>query len=112
LVDDPSGAGTQLLTSQNQGSNTNFLLNGIAVSEPSTQINDVIPGVTLSINGTTSGSQTTTISLKTDSSKIASALQALVTNYNALAQQVNAQFGKEAGMLSGNSIVWEARNAM
>jgi len=112
LVDDPTGADKQLLTNQHQGTNTVFQLNGVNVSTPSTNINNIVPGVTFTIQGTTTAGETATVSLTSDRSQISTALQNLVSSYNTLAQQVNGQSGPGAGALSGNSVVWQARNSM
>jgi len=112
LVDDPSGAATNILTSTNQGKNTNFKLNGIPISAPSATINSVIPGLTLTINSTTAQNETVTVALSNDRSQISTALQNLVAGYNALATQESAQFGKTAGALSGNNIIYQIRQAM
>ncbi|SPE31129.1 hypothetical protein SBA3_1750004 [Candidatus Sulfopaludibacter sp. SbA3] len=112
LVDDPGGANTQLLTSSNQGADSVFQFDGVNVDTPSTSINNLVPGITFSINGTTTGSQTVGISLSSDSSKITSALQSLVTDFNALQTQVSAQTGSNGGLLTGNSIIGETRQAM
>ena len=112
LVDDPTGAATQLLTSQNPGANTTFDLNGVPVSEPSTTINDVVPGMTFTISGTTTTNQTVTVSLAPDSSQLSQDLQTLVSAYNSVGTQVNGQVGSNAGSLSGNPVVWQTRSAM
>jgi flagellar hook-associated protein 2 len=112
LVDDPTGAATQLLTSQNPGANTTFDLNGVPVSEPSTTINDVVPGMTFTIAGTTTTNQTVTVSLAPDSSQLSQDLQTLVSAYNSVGTQVNGQVGSNAGSLSGNPVVWQTRSAM
>ena len=112
LVDDPGGANTALLSSVNQGANTVFNLNGLPISSPSTEINNVVPGLSLSIHNTTSAGQTVSISLDTDRSQLSTALQDLVTKYNAVADQVNAQIGPNAGLLSGNNVILQTREAM
>ena len=112
LVDDPTGTPTQLLTSQNPGANTDFDLNGVPISEPSTTINNVVPGITFSIAGTTTANQTVTVSLAPDPNQLTQDLQSLVSAYNAVGQQVNSQVGQNAGGLSGNPIVWQTRSAM
>jgi flagellar hook-associated protein 2 len=113
LNDDPvTGAPTNLLTATDQGSNSVFDLNGIAVTEPGTTINDVIPGVTLNILGPTIAGETVGVSLTSDPTLISSALQSLVTNYNAVATQVNAQIGPSAGQLNGNNIIDQLSQAL
>jgi flagellar hook-associated protein 2 len=101
---------TNLVTSTNQGTNTNFDLNGIPISETSATINDVIPGVTLKFLSTPTVSETVTVKVATDSSQIQTALQTLVSSYNTLSTAENAQFG--TGSLTGNSIIYQIRQAM
>jgi flagellar hook-associated protein 2 len=112
LTDGTSG-GTDLLTSTNQGTNTNFDLNGIPISESGRTVSDVISGVTLNFNGLTSSNETVNVSLATDPSQISSALQSLVTNYNALLTAETPQIsGSSSASLTGNNIVYQIRQAM
>ncbi len=111
LVDDPTGAATQLLTSANPGANADFYVNGAHVISSNNLINSVIPGLTFTIAGQTSG-QTVTISAASDPTQLSSALQDFVTKYNAVASQLNAQIGPAAGMLSGNSLIWGVQSAL
>lgn len=104
--------GTNLLTSTNQGANTVFDLNGLPVVKSSAVVSDVVPGVSFTFNGTTTTGQTVGVSLAPDGSKISSALQDLVTKYNAVSGLVNAQIGPAAGLLSGNPLIVQARQAM
>jgi len=104
--------GTNLLTSTNQGANTVFDLNGLPVVKSSAIVSDVVPGVSFTFNGTTTTGQTVGVSLAPDGSKISSALQDLVTKYNAVSGLVNAQIGPAAGLLSGNPLIVQARQAM
>ncbi len=106
LTDDPGGAATALLTSNNQGANAVFKLNGVAVSKSSNTINDVVPGISFSILGTTSG-ETVSLTLATDRTKLTSALQTFVANYNALSSQLDGQIGPAAGVLSGDFLIRE-----
>ena len=112
VIDDPSGAATNIVTGTNQGSNTVFDLNNIPISEAGTTINDVIPGVTLKFSGLTSSNETVKVGLSTDRSQIESALQTLVTNYNSLANVETAQISTTSGSLSGNNIIYQIRSAM
>ncbi len=112
LRDDPTGANTNLLTSTNQGSNLNFKLNGVAVSRSSNQVNDVIPGVSFTIRNTTDGSETLSINLASDRSKLSSAISGFVDAYNAVQNKVTAQVGKNAGLLSGDYLVRETQDIL
>ena len=112
LRDDPSGANTNLLTSANQGADAVFKLNGVSVQKASNQINDVVSGLTFTIKGTTTGSETVDLSLTTDRSRLSTALSAFASDYNDLVDQVNAQVGPAAGKLSGDFIVSEVQNVL
>ncbi|MES1257411.1 MAG: flagellar filament capping protein FliD [Acidobacteriota bacterium] len=112
LIDNPAGAGSNILTATNQGANSIFTLNGIAVNSPSTRVSGVIPGVTLNILGKTTADETVGVTVATDTSKISAALKNLVDGYNTVAKQVNAQIGPAAGLLSGNNVIYQIRQAM
>lgn len=103
LYDDPTGANTNLVTADNQGSNAVFKLNGIDVSQSTNLVNSVIPGLTFTIIGTTG--TPVTLQLATSRAALSSALQDFVSKYNALRDAVNAQVGSSAGLLSGNALV-------
>ncbi|HWB98413.1 MAG TPA: flagellar filament capping protein FliD, partial [Bryobacteraceae bacterium] len=54
--------------------------------------------------------ETITLSTAPDRSKIASALQDLAAQYNAVAAKVNAQIGTNAGLLSGDPLIRTVQN--
>jgi flagellar hook-associated protein 2 len=110
LTDDPTGANKNILTSTNQGTDTVFQLGSVTVSEPSTTINDVIPGVTLSFTGTSNTS--TVINVSTDRTQLSTALQQLATSYNALVAADNQQTSATPGSLSGNNIIYQIASAL
>ncbi len=109
VTDDPDGTPSAWLSAANQGSNAVFKLNGVAVSKSSNLINDVAPGVTFNIAGTTTTGETATISLTSDRSKLESALSDFVDKFNAVSKQVDGQIGAGAGVLSGDFVVREAQ---
>ena len=110
LIDDPKGAATQELTATNQGTDAKFQLNGINIEQPGNVVNSVIPGVTFSILA--QSSTPTTLSLSSDPSRLSSALQDFVTNYNSLRTALNAQEGPSAGALSGDIAVTQLEDTM
>jgi flagellar hook-associated protein 2 len=112
LRDDPAGANTNLLTTNNQGANTEFLLNGVLVSKKTTFINDVVPGVTFNILATTDVDESVTVNIASDRSKVSTALQSFVANYNAVREQLNAQIGSGAGLLSGDFLIREVQSRL
>jgi flagellar hook-associated protein 2 len=94
-----------LISGTNQGTNANFSLNGVPVQRSNNTINDLIPGLSLTLNSTTSSTGSATISLETDPSQLSSALQSLVSTYNAALADVAAQSGQSGGALTGNLVI-------
>jgi len=121
-ITDPSGpttiqlndlqSPTDLISATNQGSDASFDLNGIPITESTNNITDVIPGVSFTLLGTTSGTQSVTLSLATSAGPLSSALQTFVNDYNTLVGDVQAQEGQGAGALGGNLIINEISDAM
>ena len=105
LPTDPSGTATSLITNTNQGSDAKFDLNNVAVQKASNSVNDVIPGMTFTLQSTTSANQSVQLSTSSDGTQLTTDLQSFVTNYNALVDQVNAQVGQSAGLLSGDFMI-------
>ena len=112
LKEDPTGANTSLLTSTNQGSNLNFKLNGVQVSRSSNQVNDLVSGVSFSLKQTTSVSETLSIGLSSDRSKLSNAVSSFIDAYNTVQAKITGQVGKTAGLLTGDFLVREAQNIL
>jgi flagellar hook-associated protein 2 len=105
LFDDPSGADTQIALSGSSGSNANFDVNGQPVTSTTNTISNVIPGMTFTLEGTTTGTQSVTLTAATEPSQISNLLQTLVSQYNSIQQLLQAQIGPNAGLLLGNSMI-------
>jgi flagellar hook-associated protein 2 len=110
LFDDPTGANKNLMTGTNQGTDAVFQLNGLNIDKSQNTVNDIVPGVTFTINNTTTSGQTVNLSLATDPTQLQSALQSFVDNYNSLQSAVQAQVGQSAGLLSGDVIVRQVQD--
>lgn len=110
LIDDPTGAKTSLLTTNNQGSNAVFKLNGVNISRSSNTVNDVVGGLTFQILGTTAEDQTVNLSLGSDRSQLSNAIANFVARYNTVADSINGQSGPGSGLLSGDFLVRQVRN--
>ena len=113
LTDDPTtsghtGANLPLLTNTNQGSDAQFQLNGINVTQASNTVNSVIPGVTFQLLA--KSSTAVTISLGSDPTSISAGLQTFVDNLNALNTQVASQVG--TGSLAGNNALTGLENVV
>lgn len=105
LRDDPGGVNADILTGTNQGINAEFKLNGVSVSKPSNLINDVIPGISFTIAGTTSGNEIVTLSLASSRSQLSNALNQFVGSYNNMVDFLDTQIGPSAGLLSGSNLI-------
>jgi flagellar hook-associated protein 2 len=100
--------GADLLTGANQGSNAVFEVNGVQVNNSTNTIKDFIPGLDLTI----AGPGQATVSTATDASGVSGALSELTDAYNAAAAAVQAQVGKNAGVLSGSVEVRQAQQTL
>lgn len=105
-------AGSNILTTTNQGANAQFTLDGIGVSRPDNVISDIISGLTFTILSQTGVSENVTLTLASDRSQVATYLGNFATQYNDVAAKLNAQIGKAAGLLSGDVTIRETQNAL
>jgi flagellar hook-associated protein 2 len=112
LTNEPNVANTDILTSTNQGSDAKFDLNGVPIDQPSNTINDVVPGLTFNILGTTAANQSVTLSMASDPTQLSSALQTLVSDYNAVVNLTDAQTGAAGGVLTGDPAIYDTQAAM
>jgi flagellar hook-associated protein 2 len=72
----------------------------------------VVSGLAFTIAGTTGLNETVTLTLATDRSMLSNALSSFATAYNAVVDQVDAQIGENAGLLSGDIIVREVQQKL
>jgi len=101
-----------LITSSAGGSNAQFTLNGnIPITQSNNTINNVIPGLSFTLQNTLS-SGSVTLSLTPDVSQISTALQTFVNDYNTLATDTSKQVGSSAGPLGGDSSISDIMNDM
>jgi flagellar hook-associated protein 2 len=116
LIDDPitashpNGANANLLTSTNQGTDAIFQLDGIDITQSTNTVNNVIPGVTFTLLG--SSDSPVTLSLASDRTQLSSAVQDFVTNYNGLQSELRSQVGPAAGLLSGDVVITQLQSAL
>jgi flagellar hook-associated protein 2 len=110
LVDDPDGAAADLLTMDNQGQDALFRVNGAPVARTSNVVNNVVAGLTFTLQAPTSSA--VTLSLATERRQIATAIESFVAAYNTLVGDVGLQVGETAGLLSGNPIVYQIQESL
>lgn len=112
LFDDPTGVNTNVLTDENQGTDAVFMLNNLPVTQTGNTVNDVIPGATVTLVATTPITAPVTLTLASDPSQLSSALQTLVSAYNAAVSAINGQAGVSTGVLSGDSTIYQLEGDM
>jgi flagellar hook-associated protein 2 len=113
-----AGPETNLLSSTNQGADAVFELNGMEVRRSGNVIVDAVPGLTFTVLDTTEPGtseldpEQVRLTLSSDRTRVAQALEGLATSYNAVLAGIDAQVGENAGLLSGDSLVRQARQAI
>ena len=105
-------SGSNLLPTVNAGSDAKFEIAGQAVQRKSNSITDVIPGATLTLTGTTTGSETVQIQISSSRAPLSSALTDFVNNYNATVDQLDSHTGKDAGVLRGDALLYDVRGEL
>ncbi len=102
-------------TTTQTASNASLIVDGVAITASSNQVNDAIPGVTLSLTAKTTSGTPATLSFTRDTSNVTTMLQSLVSSYNDAVSMLNvvsdpsstvADYGAS---LVGNSIVSQVR---
>jgi flagellar hook-associated protein 2 len=104
--------GSNILTATNQGADAAFRLDGIAITRPDNVVSDAIAGVTFTLLSQTDAGETVTLTLASDRYQLASKLETFATQYNDVANRINAQIGKSAGLLSGDSSIRQTQDAL
>lgn len=88
-----------------------FSINGLELTSSSNSVEDVIPGVTLNLTGTTPDeAASTTVTIEPDRGAVRQRVEALLTAYNKLVEETRklGRFNpetQEAGPLLGNSVL-------
>lgn len=108
----PGNAGSNMLAVVSPGSNASFELNGVAMTSTTNTISGAIPGVTLELKATTAAGSAVDITVGLDAGPVSAALDRFVSAYNDLVEKLDAQAGKTAGPLAGESIVNDLRAAL
>jgi flagellar hook-associated protein 2 len=110
LIDDPTGANRNLLTSLDTGTDAVFQLNGITVHRQSNTVNDLVPGLSFSLQATSTTPQTITLAASTTS--LSTALGSFVTAYNGVQNQLSGETGKGGGSLGGSDVILQASDLL
>ena len=103
-----TSADADMLTTENQGTNAVFTVNGVAVTNSGNTIEDFAPGLSLTIVGPGDAA----IQVGDDSSTLKARLTEFAEKYNAVVSRIHAHIGEGAGVLSGDVLIREAQAAL
>ena len=104
--------GPNLLQNVTTGQNLIFTIDGQQVTRSSNVVTDVVPGVQLSFNGTTTGTQKVNLSTTRDAQSVSSLLQTMASQYNAIETELAKHTGSAGGALTGDIVLSEIRGAL
>lgn len=101
LAFDPS-TGSNGATQAQAAADASLTINGLVVKSPSNTLNNVLDGVSLTLNSPTTTA--VTVSVKSDTAAIKTALQTFATAYSALAKQITTDTKYDATSKKGASL--------
>jgi flagellar hook-associated protein 2 len=98
------------------GANASLIVDGVPVSSTSNTVSGVIPGVTLNLSGAAPAT-TVSLTLTPNADQATSAVNAFVTAWNKVVQDVNAQFdvssdGTGGGPLEADNTLRDVQNQL
>ncbi len=105
----PGTSSSSLFTRASTGANASLTVDGVPISSATNTVTGAINGVTLSLNGQAPGSEVV-LTVGPDAGSAEQAVNAFVSAYNNLVQQVTSEFAYDStnqtsGPLSGDSTV-------
>jgi len=110
-INEPSSTGTAFqFTQATAGTDASIIVDGVPADYSSNTVTGAIPGVTLNLLGTTSGSQVD-LAIGSDATQVSTAINQFVTDYNTAIGLVNTQFtfssatGSEGALASDPTVV-------
>jgi flagellar hook-associated protein 2 len=103
---------SNLLTTVDSGADASFRLNGQTVTASTNTIEDVVEGVSFTLQNTTDAGESITVTVRSSPAALITAINRFVKAYNALATKLQEQIGESAGALSGSSIVGDFMRLM
>ena len=110
-----SGGQTLSFAQSQPATDAQFSVNGVNITKSSNTVSDVIDGVTLTLKALTNSP--VTVSVATDTSSIVTALQKIVSDYNAINSFITNQFTyntttNSAGVLAGDSTLRSIQSSL
>ena len=106
-----------VLKQPSQGTDASLTVDGIPITSASNSVSNAIPGVTLNLQGTTTGTQVADLQVTADTNQISTAISQFVTDYNSAATLVNSQFNfssttSSQGVLGSDASVRSLQSAL
>lgn len=105
-------AGSNILTSSNQGANAKFKLNGLDVEQKDNVVSSVVPGLTFTILDVTTNNESIKITSASTRGDLATGLNTFVKAYNAARDNLRQHMGESASLLSGDYLIGEASRTL
>ncbi|MGO9967705.1 MAG: flagellar filament capping protein FliD [Bryobacteraceae bacterium] len=103
----------KLMSTLSTGALAEYKVNGSSTDVTSTSSQVTLsPGLTVNIQPGATAGDSATVTVSNDYSGLSSSLSSFVTAYNQAVTDVQAQTGKDAGALSGNSTVYQLENLL
>lgn len=103
----------KLMSTLSTGALAEYKVNGSSTNVTSTSSQVTLsPGLTVNIQPGATAGDSATVTVSNDYSGLSSSLSSFVTAYNQAVTDVQAQTGKDAGALSGNSTVYQLENLL
>jgi flagellar hook-associated protein 2 len=97
--------------------NASLTVDGVPISSASNTVTGALPGITLSLTGTTTTGNPASLQVAADTDTITQSLSTFVSDYNSALSQVNAQFNFNSattsqGVLGGDTNIRSLQNTL
>ena len=89
-----------------QAQDAEITLDGTTITRSSNTMDDVLPGVTLNLDGTTATGDTVTLNISSDTSGVASAVENFISAYNSLHDYLETQESESDGTVSSTAYLF------
>jgi len=99
------------------GQDANVEINGVAITQSSNSIDDVISGVTIDLTRVETDDTTVNLTISRDTDSIKSSINNFITEYNSIIEFINQQFTydedtESSGELAGESILYTIKSTI
>jgi flagellar hook-associated protein 2 len=97
------------------GQDANIEIDGVAITQSSNSINDVISGITIDLTRVETDNTTVNLTISRDTDSIKSSINNFITEYNSIVEFINQQFTydentESSGELAGESVLYTIKS--